>query len=113
MLFNKTQNKVITKNTVLANSFLRRLKGLSLTSSKPIDTAWIFPKCQIIHMYFMFFPLGLIYLDRQKKVVKCVKRIKPWTISPFVRKAHYVVEVLPEVTQNINVGDLLEFESLP
>ncbi|MFC1478609.1 DUF192 domain-containing protein [Candidatus Margulisiibacteriota bacterium] len=112
MLFNRTQNKVITQNIVLADSFILRLKGLSLTNRKPVDTAWIFPECQIIHMFFMFFPIGLIYLDRQKQVVRCIDRIKPWRISPFVKKAYYIVEVLPEVTQNVNVGDQLEFESL-
>jgi hypothetical protein len=89
---------------VVAESFFQRLKGLSFTRTLDPDTAWVFPRCQIVHMFFMQYPLGLIYLDRNKIVVRVVERIDPWRIAPYVREAYYVVEVVPEKTRGLRVG---------
>jgi len=113
MLKNETQNKHLATNVVLATTFGRRLKGLSFSKKLSPDTVWIFPHCQIIHMFFMRFPLGLIFLDQKKAVIHIVKTINPWKISPYVKNAYYVIEACPEIMENIQIGETLAWENNP
>ena len=106
MLVNQANNLVLAAKTNIATNFWQRFIGLSYRKELSADTVLIFPNCQIIHMFFMFFPLGLIFLNTDKEVVQVVKSISPWKISPHVKKAYYLIEGNPEVTKHVNVGDI-------
>ena len=63
-----------------------------------------------IHMFFVFFAIGVIWLDREKRVVdKVVARpFRPYYApsSP----AQYYVEGHPVILEHVRPGDLVEFE---
>lgn len=46
-----------------------------------------------IHTFFVRFPLDLVFLDKNMKVIKLVKNLKPFRISPIVWKAQHVLEM--------------------
>lgn len=48
--------------------------------------------CSSVHMFFMYFALDLIYLDREQCVVKVVSGLGPWRISA-ARGAKSVLEL--------------------
>jgi len=108
--------KNVTKATFLADragmantAETRNLGLLKHTSLEKGDGLWIAPT-QAVHMFFMKFALDLVYLDRQKKVVKVRRNLKPWRISGALR-AHSVLE-LPVGTideSRTEVGDQMEF----
>jgi len=108
--------KNVTKATFLADRAgmantpeTRNLGLLKHTSLEKGDGLWIAPT-QAVHMFFMKFALDLVYLDRQKKVVKVRRNLKPWRISGALR-AHSVLE-LPVGTideSRTEVGDQMEF----
>lgn len=52
---------------------------------------WIVP-CQAIHMFFMRFPLDVIYIDKKQRVRKTVRNLAPWRISICIA-AHSVIEL--------------------
>jgi uncharacterized membrane protein (UPF0127 family) len=59
-----------------------------------------------IHMWFVFFPLGVIWLDDSYKVVD--KRLaKPWRIYAPKAPARYMLEGRPEILDKVAVGDEL------
>jgi len=60
-----------------ADSFFRRLKGLLGRSSLDVDELLVFRKCNSIHTIGMRFEIDIIFLDKQQKVVKLVKGLKP------------------------------------
>lgn len=53
---------------------------------------WIRP-CSSIHTLFMRFAIDVLYLDRQRRVVKVVRRLPPFRFSLGGRGAHSVIEL--------------------
>ncbi len=49
--------------------------------------------CQSVHCMFMRFPIDVIYLDRQRRVVKTVPALRPFRFSSGGRGAHSVLEL--------------------
>lgn len=116
-LTNITKNKTIIERTIIAESFFSQLKGLMFENPKNFDYALVFPLSMegrfsaSIHCLFVFFPIDVIFLDRDKKAVDMKKGIKPFT--PFampVRPAKYFVELPAGKSTGVEIGDHLEWK---
>lgn len=66
----------------VASSMLERMRGLIGTRDLAPDEGMLIEKCNCIHTFFMSFPIDAAFLDRNDRVVKTVRNIKPW--RPFV-----------------------------
>lgn len=69
----------------------------------------IIEPCNSIHMFFMRYPLDVVFLDREGRVVFMYEGIKPWRVGRIVKGAKVAVE-LPEGTikqSKTQVGDTL------
>ncbi len=65
-----------------------------------------------IHMALVFFPLGVIWLDDDRRVVD--KRLAlPWRAYAPSAPARYVLEGEPGVLECVAHGDVLEFADAP
>lgn len=67
--------------------------------------------CNSIHMFFMFFSIDVVFLDKNNKVVHFKKDARPWTVISPVKNAHKTLE-LPVKTihdYSIKVGDTIEY----
>jgi hypothetical protein len=63
-------------------------------SGFPDGAALVIDPCSSIHMFGMRFPIDVLYVDRQHRVVRLQQGIKPWRIGPlFTKGARYVVEL--------------------
>ena len=94
-----------------ATSFQDRFKGLLFHKKPIVDEGLLITPCNSIHMFFMRFPIDVVFLDRSNNVVKSVSNIKPWRIVPPVQTAHSALE-LPSGTiiqRNIREGDKITF----
>lgn len=63
--------------------------------------------CGSIHMFFMRYPLDILFLNKEGRIVFMYKGIKPWRVGRIVRGAKMAIE-LPEGTiagTNTQVGD--------
>ena len=110
----------ITRRTILATCLKKadtpetRKKGLlgrsSLSSGEGL---WIVP-CQSIHMFFMRFPIDLVYIDRKNRVRKVRSNVRPWRISACLT-AHSVLELPAGVVCETGTqrGDVLEMAVAP
>jgi uncharacterized membrane protein (UPF0127 family) len=106
LTYNQTTQEIIARRTIAAHSFLTRLRGLMFTASLPPDTAlWLKP-CNGVHMFFMRYPLDIIFLDNNLTVVHIIENLQPWRVSPIIKKATSVLE-LPagSITGKVNPGD--------
>lgn len=111
---NATRKKILASQTNICDSMLSRTKGL-MFHQKIKDIAFVlaFPREQFValHMFFVFFPIDVLFLDRRKNVVEMKKCFKPFTQYMAEKYAKYAVE-LPEGTINATgtkVGDKIDF----
>lgn len=86
-----------------------RSKGLLGRESMAADEGlWIVP-CPMIHTFFMKFAIDVVFLDKKLKVVRVMENLKPWRMSPWVLRAHSVLELAGGALKgSVSVGDQLE-----
>ncbi len=63
----------------VARSPLRRLLGLALRRRPPAH-ALLLPRCRSVHTFGMRFPLDLIWLDRDGRVLRVDEAVPPWRV---------------------------------
>jgi len=69
---------------------------------------WIIP-CPMIHTFFMKFAIDVLFLNRELKVVRVMENLKPWRLSPWVFRAHSVLELAAgHLKGSTQVGDQLQ-----
>lgn len=69
--------------------------------------------CNSIHMFFMRYPLDVIFTDREGRVLFMHRGIKPWRMGRLVRGARRAIE-LPEGTidrTHTEAGDILRLRA--
>ena len=90
---------------------LRRKGLLGRTGLAPGEGLWIVP-CESIHMFGMKFALDVIFLDRNRRVVKLRRNLKPGRLSGSLR-AHSVLELPVGVIDSTHTqpGDQLVFNA--
>ena len=111
-------NKVILNRVKLCDNFWTRFRGLQLVTHLPDDEGLLFVTGSesrtntSIHMFFMFFSIGVVWLDASGKVVdKCFA--KPWRPAYAPRSpAQYFVEAHPTILDKVQIGDVLLFDEV-
>jgi uncharacterized membrane protein (UPF0127 family) len=96
VLLNKTKGTDLGKIEV-ANSFMSRFLGLMFKSHVGNGLILKLPNSRsrhgsAIHMFFMRFPLDIVFADSEKKVVDMVS-IGPWKTYTPKAPARYVIEL--------------------
>lgn len=112
-LVNESKGEVIAERVDLADSFLSRFRGLMFKRKFSENRALLFPfsepKRYSVHTFFMFFPIDLLYLDRELKVTEFHERLPPWRTHRSAEPANFLVELLGGRIEEvgIDVGDRL------
>lgn len=96
MMKNESKGIVLVSQTVLVNNPFQKMKGLMF--SKPLqDQGMAFPfrsmRRRGIHTLFVRFPIDVLFLDEEWKIVEMVKEIQPNSFYRPEAKAQYVVEL--------------------
>ncbi len=105
------RDEVLLDHMETALALWDRFRGLMLRTELPAGQGLLLTDCRSIHMFFMRFPIDLVYLDGGNRVVKIVHRIKPWRLS-LCMSARSVLEMPAGWARKIGlrVGDALAFE---
>ena len=105
---------VVCDRCELAEKPLPRMRGLlGRDGLEPGGGMFINPSPSV-HMFFMRFPLDVVFLDRSLTVVKVVHELRPWRTAG-ARKASAALE-LPAGTAarvGLEAGDVLVLEREP
>lgn len=106
---NKNKELLFTRGQ-LVTGFFARAKGLLFRDSIELDEAMIFEKCKSVHTIGMRFSIDLVFLDKNKTVLKVVEHLKPYRIAGCSR-AKYVLEAKSGscLNRGILVDDKLQF----
>jgi|TARA_B100000315_G_C14490441_1_gene547328 hypothetical protein len=108
-IINTTKSTTLSKKVEVADSFFTRLKGLMFRERMPWDEALIFYNSPSIHTFFMKFPIDIVFLDGDMRVIRIARNFEPWgVISCF--KSYLTIELPPSKTaeEGLEVGDILE-----
>ena len=76
----------------VARTLWARIRGLIGRSGLPPGKGMLILRCNAIHTFFMRFPIDATFYDREGRVVRIVRGIKPW--RPFVWGGWRAVKVL-------------------
>lgn len=93
MISNLTRSTVIATAIEIAQDPRTRMKGLLGRSGLAQNEALVITQCQSIHMFFMKFPIDVIFCDRQNIVVGLCADLKPFSLSPIFFNASYAIEL--------------------
>jgi uncharacterized protein len=111
-VINRSKDEVLATEVELADTSWTRMKGL--LGRKAVDFSrgkglWIVPS-QGVHTIGMSFPIDVVYLDSERRVIHLCKSLAPHRIAAVKLKTRSVVEfpagVLTE--SRTAVGDVLE-----
>ncbi len=99
-------------------TFRCRLRGLMFRRTIAGDEGLFFVEAQsgrlatAIHMFFVPFPIGVLWLDEEGRVVdKVIAR--PWRIYVPKAAARYYLEGPPALVSWVEEGERLRWEPLP
>ncbi len=108
---NSTRQEAIASRVVVADSPWSRMKGLLGRKSLGQDEALVISDCQSVHMMFMSFPIDVIFINRQKRVVGLCRDLQPFQFSPVFWKSACAIEVPAGtiVRTYTQLGDQIEY----
>src|SRR5690348_4999518 len=110
-IVNDTRGTTIADKANKAANFVARGRGLMLAPPLPEGGGLVLDPCGSIHMFFMRYPLDVLFLNKEGQVVFMYRGIKPWRVGRVVRGAKMAVE-LPVGTidrSNTELGDKVTF----
>ena len=106
-LIGEDTGKIIAGEVELADSFWRRFRGLMFRRRFPSGKALFFkfnkPGRHGVRMYFVRFPIDLVYLDSSFKVVEVRARLKPWRMYWLKAVAKYLIELPAGVVTRVQI----------
>lgn len=90
-------NLVVVEHLKIANSFLKRFKGLMLKKIIDNNEGLLLTKTKQIHTFWMLSPIDVIYLkkivENKYLIVGLEIGIKPWRVGKYYQEASDILEV--------------------
>lgn len=112
-VMNQTRDTMIGDRVTVADTSLRRMVGLLGRSELGAgEGLWIRPSSGV-HTIGMRFPIDVVGLDKNHRVVRLWKYLRPYRITSVSAALRSVVELPPgRIAEcQIQVGDLVHFKA--
>jgi uncharacterized protein len=65
----------------VATSVVSRFFGLMGRAQLPPGKGLLLPGTRSVHTHFMRFPIDVVFLDSERRIVSVVKALRPWRLS--------------------------------
>ena len=107
---NLTRDAIVAERLRVARSLRERTVGLLGTAEPPPGDGLLIERTQSIHMFFMRYPIDVIFVDREARVTRCVERLRPWRVVWWARGARDCIELGVGTlgSSGTQIGDQLE-----
>jgi uncharacterized membrane protein (UPF0127 family) len=92
VLVNATRKSVVCDSCHFADSVLKRMIGLLDRKILAQGEGLLLDRCYGIHTFGMRFPIDVLFLDKQLRVIRAVPALRPYRTA-VVRQAIYVLEL--------------------
>lgn len=96
----------LLSSVLVADRFLSRLLGYMFRKSPHYEAIFLTP-CNSIHCMFMRFPIDVLFLDGENRVLRKVEGLRPWRLAGPVSGARSVVETRAGGFREVRVGDTI------
>jgi uncharacterized membrane protein (UPF0127 family) len=105
--------KVICERCEVTETTFTRARGLLGRSGLEPDGGMLIDRAGSVHMFFMRFPIDVVFLARDRTVVGVKHRLAPWRVAG-ARRAVASLELPAGRAAEVGVekGDVLVFESV-
>ena len=112
LIKNTTKKALLAENAKLCRNIFSKSLGL-MFSKKITSLIFAFEKEKIIplHMFFVFYPIDVLFIDKNNVVAEMKENFKPFSFYTPKKKAMFVIE-LPKNTikkTNTKLGDKIIF----
>jgi uncharacterized membrane protein (UPF0127 family) len=110
VLRNRRTGTVVASTIEAALDSESRRKGLLGRDSLPEDHALVIAPSNAIHMFFMRFPIDVLFVKRNGEVARAVANVRPWRIA--IALGGYAAIEMPVGAierSGTRKGDILEF----
>jgi uncharacterized membrane protein (UPF0127 family) len=104
---------ILCERCELPHSSFARMRGLLGRDGLEPGTGMLIDRAPSVHMFFMRFPIDVVFLDRDRKVVGVRHGLRPWRVAG-ARRAVAALE-LPAgaaAAAGVDEGDVLLIEDL-
>lgn len=110
---NISRKTILAEEVKICKDDFSKAIGLMFSEKQDKVLVFKFDKEKIIslHMFFVFYPIDVLFLDKNKIVVDKKESFKPFTIYNSRKKAMYAVELPAGVIKKTKtgIGDKIEF----
>jgi hypothetical protein len=108
-----TEGTVVCERCEMPESSFARMRGLLGRDGLEPGTGMLIDSAPSVHMFFMRFPIDVVFLDRDRKVVGVRHRLRPWRVAG-ARRAVAALELPAGAASAAGVeeGDELVLEDL-
>jgi uncharacterized protein len=89
----ETRGVVVATRVEVARSFGARLRGLLGRSSLEAGEGLVIDPCSSIHTFFMRFPIDVVFLGDDDRVVAIIPDLRPWRATRFYAAARSTLEL--------------------
>ena len=107
----KAGGEVVCERCELADSPLKRMRGLLGRSGLGPGEGMLFRPAGSVHTLFMRFPLDVVFCDRDLVVVGVERGLRPWRMAGR-RGAKVVVELAAGAAAGVEPGDRLFLDTM-
>jgi len=87
----------IAKRVSIADTFMKRLKGLLFKKEIDEDEGLLISPCSQVHTFGMKFSIDVLFLSKFGEVISIESSMSPGKISPLIRTCHQVLELKSEI----------------
>ena len=109
MIIKTKENIEIAKDAIEAKSTLQKMKGLMFSKRMDGFDGMLFKRCNSIHTFFMNYPIDILFINKEMKIVKIFRNLKPWRITRMYFSAYQALEVMGgTLDSRVKEGDELE-----
>ena len=116
MIRNKTRKRVLSRSQRFCITPLQKMHGLMFSRHRE-DYACILvlsrPQRISLHMWFVNYPIDVIYADATYRVVDLKKNFRPFTFHTSIQEAVYAIELPAGAIEQARtrIGDTVAFET--
>ncbi len=108
LIVNLTRGNVVCEQATIADRARRRMRGLLGRGSLPSGEGMLLQPSPSIHTAFMRFPIDVVFLDRNLRVIKLVEHLPPWHTASAMEGRSTLELASGEIARRaVQVGDQL------
>jgi hypothetical protein len=90
---NLTRGTALADRCRVAHSLIERAVGLLATPSLAAGQGLLIERTQSIHMFFMRYPIDVVFIDEHGTVARTVANLRPWRVVWWARGARDCLEL--------------------